>query len=222
MAFKSFYPVIFGGLIGYLTNWIAIKMLFWPKRPIFFLYGAIPKNKTKLAESIAITSTEHLFSAEEIAAIINMKLTPIVVRNLLNDLIPDLSKKIDTPETREEISRLIELKLKNIIGPSLSSGFASGLAQAVSINEFILAYQDQIVKFICDRVYPVLTSQATEIVARLISAEDIQKIISDNVKKMNEDEIESVIYKISSRELKLIKWSGGVLGVLIGIIQMIL
>jgi uncharacterized membrane protein YheB (UPF0754 family) len=44
MLLKPFYPVIFGGCIGYLTNWIAIKMLFRPKKPILFLHGVIPKN----------------------------------------------------------------------------------------------------------------------------------------------------------------------------------
>jgi len=222
MVLKVFYPAIFGGLIGYLTNWVAIKMLFWPKKPIFFFQGAIPKNKEKIAENIAVTSTDHLFSAEEIASLINQKLTPETIQNVVKDLIPGVTEKLDTDETREEVARLIVSKLKSLISPSFSDGFARGLTQAVSITEFITLNQDRFVKFICDRLHPAVASQAANIIVSMISTEDIQRMIIENVKKMNEDEIETAVYKISRRELTLIEWSGGVLGIIIGLIQMLL
>ena len=51
-------PVI-GAAIGYLTNFIAVKMLFHPKKEIRlfghilpFTPGAIPKGKPRLAKSV--------------------------------------------------------------------------------------------------------------------------------------------------------------------------
>ncbi len=51
-------PII-GGIIGCFTNYIAVKMLFYPRREIRifghvlpFTPGAIPKGKSRLADSI--------------------------------------------------------------------------------------------------------------------------------------------------------------------------
>ena len=64
-------PVIVGGVIGYITNWIAIKMLFRPhyeKRifniPIPFTPGLIPKEKNRIAKSIGEAVGEYLLSPE--------------------------------------------------------------------------------------------------------------------------------------------------------------
>lgn len=64
-------PVIVGGVIGYITNWIAIKMLFRPhyeKRifniPIPFTPGLIPKERNRIAKSIGEAVGEYLLSPE--------------------------------------------------------------------------------------------------------------------------------------------------------------
>lgn len=50
-------PVV-GAVIGYFTNYIAVKMLFFPRKPIYlfghqlpFTPGAIPKGKERLARA---------------------------------------------------------------------------------------------------------------------------------------------------------------------------
>lgn len=62
-----------GAVIGYITNWTAIKMLFRPldaKRVLGvrlpFTPGVIPKEKTRLAESIGNTVSKHLLTREYI------------------------------------------------------------------------------------------------------------------------------------------------------------
>jgi uncharacterized membrane protein YheB (UPF0754 family) len=57
-----FAPPVVGGIIGYFTNDIAIKMLFRPYRPIYvngkqlpFTPGLIPRNQERLAKRIADT-----------------------------------------------------------------------------------------------------------------------------------------------------------------------
>lgn len=63
-------PLIGAG-IGYITNWIAVKMLFRPLKPIKFgkhafpfTPGIIPKNKARIAESIGETISENLLTEE--------------------------------------------------------------------------------------------------------------------------------------------------------------
>lgn len=65
-------PVI-GALIGYCTNYIAVKMLFYPKKEIRifghklpFTPGAIPKGKPRLAKAIGNIVAEDLLTKEDI------------------------------------------------------------------------------------------------------------------------------------------------------------
>lgn len=68
-------PVI-GGVIGYFTNYIAVKMLFHPRNPVKigkytlpFTPGIIPKRKNLLARAIGETVAEKVFTKEDIKEI---------------------------------------------------------------------------------------------------------------------------------------------------------
>lgn len=73
--FDFILMVSIGGLIGWITNFIAIKMLFRPYREInifgFKIQGVIPKRKKALAESIAKMIDEELISVKDITQTIN-------------------------------------------------------------------------------------------------------------------------------------------------------
>ncbi len=63
-------PLIGAG-IGYITNWIAVKMMFRPLNPVKlgnftlpFTPGIIPKNKERLAESIGDSISQNLLTEE--------------------------------------------------------------------------------------------------------------------------------------------------------------
>ena len=66
-------PMIVGGIIGYITNWLAIKMLFRPYKEIRilglkvpFTPGLIPKESKRVAKSIGETVGENLLSPKVI------------------------------------------------------------------------------------------------------------------------------------------------------------
>lgn len=88
-------PIV-GGVIGYITNGIAIKMLFRPLRPIYiggkalpFTPGLIPKEKKRIANSIG----------------------EVVGKELLTDT--DLMDKLLSQEVEESIKKHIRECLKN-------------------------------------------------------------------------------------------------------------
>ena len=63
-------PLI-GGVIGYITNDIAIRMLFRPHKPKYlmgihvpFTPGIIPKEKGRIAEAIGGVISENLMNKE--------------------------------------------------------------------------------------------------------------------------------------------------------------
>jgi len=62
-----------GAIIGYITNWLAIKMLFKPHKEIRigkfkvpFTPGLIPKEKSRIAKSVGETIGAHLLTKETI------------------------------------------------------------------------------------------------------------------------------------------------------------
>jgi uncharacterized membrane protein YheB (UPF0754 family) len=66
-------PPIVGGVIGYFTNDIAIKMLFRPYRAIYisgrrmpFTPGLIPRNQERLAKNVSNTIMGSLLTPEEL------------------------------------------------------------------------------------------------------------------------------------------------------------
>jgi len=68
-------PPLIGAFIGYLTNKIAIKMLFRPLKPWYVLGlrvpmtpGVIPAKRHELAENIGVMVGEHLLTATDIGA----------------------------------------------------------------------------------------------------------------------------------------------------------
>jgi uncharacterized membrane protein YheB (UPF0754 family) len=66
---------IIGAVIGYTTNWLAIKMLFRPyKEKVLFGFkipftpGVIPKEKDRIANSVGETIGKHLLTRETIVS----------------------------------------------------------------------------------------------------------------------------------------------------------
>lgn len=66
-------PPVVGGIIGYFTNDVAIKMLFRPYRAIYignrrvpFTPGLIPRNQERLAKNISSTIMNSLLTPDEI------------------------------------------------------------------------------------------------------------------------------------------------------------
>ena len=74
-------PLI-SSFIGYLTNVIAIKFLFHPRKKILFLQGVIPKRKAFLAKKISIIIKEKIFTEKEIKLIFK---DPQVKKNIIKN-----------------------------------------------------------------------------------------------------------------------------------------
>lgn len=68
-------PIAVGALIGYCTNYIAIKMLFRPRRALHigghrvpFTPGVIPKNQGRIAAAVGHAVSDTLLTQEDLAA----------------------------------------------------------------------------------------------------------------------------------------------------------
>lgn len=92
-------------MIGFLTNWLAIKMLFRPtkKRPILG-QGLIPAQKERIAYRLAVAVSEDLINPEIIKKKIHESQAITKYREKATDYIKAI---IDDPEFRLELKKLV-------------------------------------------------------------------------------------------------------------------
>lgn len=110
---KLIIPIVVGAVIGYITNWFAIKMLFRPhyERRIFgirvpFTPGLIPKEKGRIAKSVGETVSAYLLSPE------------IIIDSISNDENNDKVKSWveDNINKLKESNKSIRDLAENIVG----------------------------------------------------------------------------------------------------------
>ncbi len=149
---KFLIPVVVGGIIGYFTNWLAIKMLFRPLEEkrilgyrLAFTPGLIPKERERIAKNIGSSVGVHLLSTETIVkSLENQKIEEKINNwiekkvNLLKDdqtSIDDLltsifkeNKDYFLDNTKEKILDLVikqKARFKNAIGQIIEDKISS-------------------------------------------------------------------------------------------------
>lgn len=93
------------GMIGFLTNWVAIKMLFRPthRRPILG-QGLIPAQKNRIAYRLAVAVSEDLINPEIIKKKIHESQAITRYREKATNYIRNV---IDDPRFREDLKALV-------------------------------------------------------------------------------------------------------------------
>lgn len=192
---KLIFLALVGALIGWLTNVIAIKLLFRPINPIgikgtpFMIQGLIPKRKGEIAKSIGDVISEELVSMEVI----------------VDQIIEDMDKKQIVEIIKEKIVIVANEKMPSLI-PSMFKGMI-----IQNIESMIDENGEQIV-----------TELGEKLSHKAIEAIDISKMVEDQINAFDFVKIEQMTLKIASTELKHIEVLGGVLGFIIGLLQGVL
>ena len=148
------HPLV-GSVIGYITNWIAVKMLFKPTRAIYigkfklpFTPGIIPKNQARLAHGISNTIATSLLNenvlketllSDEILNQINSYVetylnTPATEPISLNDII---QKNASTIEYNTTLTTVVNNITTSILTTIKEANLAAILSQEIEdvINE---------------------------------------------------------------------------------------
>jgi uncharacterized membrane protein YheB (UPF0754 family) len=181
--------------IGWLTNWVAIQMLFHPRQPRRLLWiqwqGLIPRRQQQLAA--------------EAAAIIEREI-------LQQHMILHEIKKVELgPYLQEAAHKLVWGR----IGPQLQSIPLLGSF----INDSALARFEVIAKeAIQAEAAPLIEKVATEFEASV----DLKQMIEDNIAAFDLARLETIVNQVAQREFRTIERLGAVLGFLIGILQVAL
>lgn len=98
MTLQNLSGPIIGAVIGYCTNYIAVKMLFYPRNEVRigghklpFTPGAIPKGKPRLAKTVGHVVANTLLTEEDIRQKI---LSPETEEAVMDKIMAELSGKI--------------------------------------------------------------------------------------------------------------------------------
>jgi uncharacterized membrane protein YheB (UPF0754 family) len=192
-------PVI-SAAIGYLTNVVAIRMLFHPQKPInvlgFRIQGLIPRRKREMAGAIAGIIQEEFISGEDIEVVVKdafrrRKVDEIIVQTL----------KERTEGVREKVP--LKLPFQGVVGRLLPS-------RVKSIPQWVIR------RTVRSAIPPEVVIQKVATEAREFDLEDY---IVQKINEYEEGRLENIIHHLAARELRLIEMYGGALGFLVGIIQ---
>lgn len=93
------------GAIGFSTNWIAIKMLFWPRysRPVFG-HGLIPAQRDELIAKVADEVLENLINEELILRKVE---ETAIVQRFSRATIDKLRLVVRDPEFKEDVKHMV-------------------------------------------------------------------------------------------------------------------
>lgn len=185
------FPLV-GALIGYATNWLAVKMLFRPRKPTgigpFQFQGVVPRRQEALADSIAETVQDELISAKDVAALVQKIATSEDVRQ-------KLQKKVDT---------LIADQLQSL-GP-MASFLPTDLVEKIKrrIEEEVFAFVEEM----GEDLHGVLGREL-----------DVKGKVRERILAFELDQMEQLVLRVARKELRHIEILGGFLGLIVGLAQ---
>ena len=144
-----------GATIGFVTNYVAIKLLFRPYKPIklgnliIFPQGVIPREKHSLAKKVGEVVKNYILSEEEIRKIVTSKEVKEEIEAFLDEKINTIANK-DITEfiSKEEIAskfakiivKVVEEKFSmfaSFVNEEMIKGIMLQLEVPLKINELI-------------------------------------------------------------------------------------
>lgn len=118
-------PPVVGGIIGYFTNDIAIKMLFRPYRSLYlgkqklpFTPGLIPRNQARLAKRISDTIMGSLLTPEELQKLAQRLLQTERVQSALLWLLKLAIEQLQG-NTQQKTAKVLAGILHDLLGQTL-------------------------------------------------------------------------------------------------------
>ena len=189
------FPIL-AALIGWITNYLAIKMLFHPREEVkvlgISLQGVFPKRQKQLALKLGTLVSEELLSMEQITEKIKAHAT--------------------SDETMDALGKRIEMTIREKLVhafPMLSMFLSDDMVEKVT-NLFRKELKD------------FLSQSVDELSTKLENNLDISEVVREKVEGFSSDKIEDLLFNLMKKEFKFIEVAGAVLGFAIGCVQVAL
>jgi uncharacterized membrane protein YheB (UPF0754 family) len=187
------FPFI-SALIGWITNYIAIKMLFHPRNEVRFLgirfQGIFPKRQKTLARKLAVIVARDLFTTQNI------------------------KDKIEEEVTIEEMRKSVEREVETYLRKQVER--APIIATFVDDKRI-----NQIRDRICQEV-DVFLPQVMQKIGEKVEKVDVEETVYQKVSTYSSEKLEYMLMGVLKGELKFIELAGALLGFVIGLLQVFL
>jgi uncharacterized membrane protein YheB (UPF0754 family) len=179
--------------IGWFTNWVAIKMLFHPRKPRKFLWitfqGIFPKRQAQFGEKLGKLVSEEFLSFS------------------------DIEQRISDPANLQKILPMVDAHIDTFLHTKLGKRFPmiSMFIGEKTIGNLKAAFMEEL-----QELFPVLMQHYA---GQLQKELDLEHIVTEKVRQFSSDKLETVLHQIMAKEFRFVEILGGVLGFLIGIFQ---
>ena len=188
-------PII-AALIGWVTNYLAIKMLFHPHRPKKILgltfHGVFPKRQQQIAERLGSLVAKELFSVK------------------------DVTKQIEILSTQPETLEAVGKRIEKTIRGKLMATFPM-LSMFLS-DEMIL----KVTSLFKAELEDFLRASAKELALKLEKSVDVESLVKEKVQSFSSNKIEELLVGFMDQEFRFIEKIGAALGFIIGCVQVVL
>lgn len=190
MAWEWLILPVIGAFIGWVTNRIAIRLLFRPKEPIRLLgtslQGFLPRRKDDLAQAVADTVEKDLLTVDEI-------LEKVDVSRYEKDVVEAVVVYVDR-RIHEQLPSVIPANVRNAV---------TGYVRRVVSREAGSLVRD---------VSGTLSSRLREELS-------VGSLVREKIQALETDQLERLVMQVARAELRAIEWFGGLLGGVIGLFQ---
>ncbi|MBI5885887.1 MAG: DUF445 family protein [Deltaproteobacteria bacterium] len=192
MLLKLLMPPVIGAFIGWVTNYVAIKLLFRPLAPInvfgYKLQGIIPKRRSDIAHSMAHAIEQELLSSEDIAGVLN---------------------GIDWQDE-------VEKTVTEVVEHRLGSRTIQGLPIIGLVSENIKYH----VKYIVTKdILSQIDKKKDALAAKFKDNVDVKGHLVKKIDALDLKRFEAMLTSFIARELRHLEWLGALMGFLIGVFQ---
>lgn len=193
LAVYILIPIV-SALIGWITNYVAVKMIFHPRRPVRFLglkiQGLVPRRHSDLAAKIGQTVESKLLTFD------------------------DIQDALRSPEVVAEIETVIEEQVDIFLrklgsNPMIAMFLQGGMAR--NVRGMLVDQMKTSIPGVTDRLFK-----------RAQPKLDLKSIVQRKIEEFDIATLESIIYSIANRELRMIVILGGVLGFVVGLGQVLI
>jgi uncharacterized membrane protein YheB (UPF0754 family) len=188
------FPLIGAG-IGWLTNRLAIQMLFRPRQPVRILFwdlqGLIPRRQAELATRVAEIVETELFNQH---------------------LIREEIRKMDLHPHLQQLAT-------NIVWDRLAPRLRAIPLLGNFVNDKLLYNLNKIaLESIIGETEPLLEKVSAEVEKHIA----VRRIVEEKIHAFDLDQLESIVRKLAHQEFRSIEILGGVIGLAVGMIQSVL
>lgn len=179
-------PLI-AALTGYGTNYLAVRMLFRPRRRVGPFQGLIPRRRSEIARQLGQTVEQHLISHADLRAVLAEDETRALVER-------EIGARVDTflDERIKSANPMIAMMLNPELQAKLRALVLDELMQAV----------------------PPMTEALMD---RLEERVQVQRLVAEKIEAFDLDRFETLVLEVAGRELRAIEILGGLIGLLVGL-----